>query len=686
VIGVAVALVLAAAVPVALVIRNRQATDRLRAAVRGFAAAWQSGSLGTVAYHHAGGTEVATQSAAVTAGLTDAANEHPAAVVVLGVDGPDGSTGTGRLRVRWDLGQGRSWEYPTAVPLTEVSGAWQVDWTPSVVHPKLTAGQVLTGTRTPAGRGRILGARQEVLAGERTVVTVGIQPGRTSDKAGTAAAVAALVGVDAADLTKRVLAAAPTAFVEAITLRQDAYLPLRDRLQPIPGAVFRTSTRSLSVTPGFARALLGTVGPATKEIVDASQGRVRADDVTGLSGLQRRYDAHLAGTPGLTVRAVPAGASSGASSSASPSASPAATSGPPAASTVLFSAPPVDGATLVLSLDATVQKAAESVLDAAAKPAALVAIRPSTGEVLAVANGPAAAAGYNRALIGRYPPGSTFKVATGYALLQAGVGPSTPVDCPAKINVGGRQFTNAENEVLGPVPFHTDFAQSCNTAFIGASRKLTARQLADAASALGYGRPNQLGVDAFTGSVPADADTVEHAADAIGQGTVLASPLTVASVSASVAAGRYLPPKLVLRTTPAAGANGPSPSGAASTDPTGSATDQPTDQATDQAATDQPTDQASSGSPLAAAAIGNLRTLMAEVVTSGTGTALRGVPGGPVHGKTGTAEFGTADPPQTHAWFTGYQGDLAFAVVVEGGGFGGKVAAPLAASFLARLH
>jgi cell division protein FtsI/penicillin-binding protein 2 len=56
-----------------------------------------------------------------------------------------------------------------------------------------------------------------------------------------------------------------------------------------------------------------------------------------------------------------------------------------------------------------------------------------------------------------------------------------------------------------------------------------------------------------------------------------------------------------------------------------------------------------------------------------------------VFGKSGTAEFGTEDPPQTHAWFTGFQGDLAFAVLVEGGSSGGGVAAPLAARFLTDL-
>jgi cell division protein FtsI/penicillin-binding protein 2 len=72
---------------------------------------------------------------------------------------------------------------------------------------------------------------------------------------------------------------------------------------------------------------------------------------------------------------------------------------------------------------------------------------------------------------------------------------------------------------------------------------------------------------------------------------------------------------------------------------------------------------------------------MRLVVTSGTGTAAN-VPGQPVFGKTGTAEFGNANPPSTHAWFIGFRGDLAFAVLVEGGGVGGSVAAPIAARFL----
>jgi cell division protein FtsI/penicillin-binding protein 2 len=76
-----------------------------------------------------------------------------------------------------------------------------------------------------------------------------------------------------------------------------------------------------------------------------------------------------------------------------------------------------------------------------------------------------------------------------------------------------------------------------------------------------------------------------------------------------------------------------------------------------------------------------LKDLTAEVVRSGTGTAAA-VAGQQVAGKTGTAEIGGADPNRTHAWFIGYRGNLAFAVVVEGGGVGGRVAAPLGARFL----
>jgi cell division protein FtsI/penicillin-binding protein 2 len=87
---------------------------------------------------------------------------------------------------------------------------------------------------------------------------------------------------------------------------------------------------------------------------------------------------------------------------------------------------------------------------------------------------------------------------------------------------------------------------------------------------------------------------------------------------------------------------------------------------------------------LAAGVATSLRDLMGEVVRSGTGVAAA-VAGQQIAGKTGTAEIGGADPNQTHAWFVGFRGTLAFAVLVEKGGVGGRVAAPIAAKFLAGL-
>jgi cell division protein FtsI/penicillin-binding protein 2 len=152
-----------------------------------------------------------------------------------------------------------------------------------------------------------------------------------------------------------------------------------------------------------------------------------------------------------------------------------------------------------------------------------------------------------------------------------------------------------------------------------------------------------LGVEGFGADVPVTDDAVEHAAQVIGQGRVLTSPLAVAVGAATVQAGRLRLPRLLA---------------------------------------DAPADAPGPELPEAAA----LQALTRSVVTDGTGTAVRDVPGEPVRGKTGTAEYGTEVPPRTHAWFAGSSGDLAFAVLVEDGGFGGQTAAPLAARLLRALR
>ena len=628
----------------------------MRKAATDLTTAWRKGELTTVPFAGTNPGEAATKVQEITAQLTPERVDAPAKVSVASVTRSenDRSAATALLDVTWTVDGTATWSYQTTLALERRDGRWLPVWSPRLVHPRLGDTEVLDVARTPAPRGDILGSGDAVLVTAREVVYVGIQPNRADDPERAARRVAAVVDVDADALVKRVTAAKPGAFVDVITLRREHYDELRDDLRPIPGAVFREGRLHLAPDAGFARALLGTVGAPTKELVQASGGRIRVGDVTGLSGLQRSYDEYLGGKPGLTVRPVPR---QGAPQE--PQAQP------------LLEVEPTPGRTMKLTLDLRTQRAAEAALARATRPAALVAIRASTGEVLAVANGGPNATGYNRALHGQYPPGSTFKVVSTYALLRDGLKADETVVCPPRAVVNGKVFTNAENEVLGSVPFRSDFAHSCNTAFVGSADRITQQQLRSAAADLGYGTSTRsLGPPAFPGSVPDTDNPIEHAADVIGQGKVLASPLTVATVSASIAAGTPVAPQLVVEPKPGSAEGG---------------TGAPDGTATGTEATATPTVESARADRLDSAAVATLRSLMREVVTGGTGTGLRGVPGGPVAGKTGTAEYGGGDPPRTHAWFTGFQEDLAFAVVVEDGGFGARTAAPVAADFLRRL-
>jgi cell division protein FtsI/penicillin-binding protein 2 len=536
-----------------------------------------------------------------------------------------GDSATSTLAVAWTLPGGARWAYDLPLRLVRGDSSWQVAADQRTVHPQLADGERLRARRTQAPRGNVLGGNGTPLVSPRPVVDVGIQPGRVKGSpAALATKVAGIVDVAAGPLTQRVQQSSADAFVDVITLRRADYDTVRSKLRPLPGVVFRERVQPLAPTREFARALLGSVGPVTGEMVAKGKGRYAAGDIAGTSGLQREYDEQLAGTAGVTVQAV------GSDAGAEPR--------------PLFSVAPRPGTDLRLTLDAGVQQAADAALKGLDQPGALVAVDVRTGRVLAVANTPAT--GLDRAVVGQYPPGSTFKVVTTLALLQKGLKPSDPVACPPTASVDGRSFRNYEAEELGSVPFRTDFAKSCNTAFVGLSPRLQPGDLRDTAASVGIGRDWALGTDAFTGSVPRTTSDVDKAAASFGQGRNLVSPLAITVATASVARGSYVAPALVVRSDAAS----------------------------------------ASRSALPQAAVTTLRSLMRDVVTSGTGTALRNVADGPVYAKTGTAEFGTDVPPKTRAWITGWQGDIAFTAFVEEGKSGGTVAGPVAARFLNALN
>jgi cell division protein FtsI/penicillin-binding protein 2 len=527
----------------------------------------------------------------------------------------NGDNATAQVRMEWTVPGIGLFAYGTEIRLRKQDDKWKVRWAPTVVHPDLDRTTRLGTTREPAQRGAIRDRTGSALVTERPVVRVGVTAGKVKSPRRTAAAIDDVVDIDAGALARAIRGAGPQQFVPAITLREEDVKPLEARLEAIPGVELVAGTDQLAPTKEFGRAVLGAVGPATAEqLKELGPGYAPGDEV-GQWGLEARYEKQLAGAAARKVvirdRGVPID--------------------------TLKTKRGRRGRSLRTTLDRDVQQAAEDALGKEKRNAALVAVEPSTGDVLAVANRPLDSS-YDRALEGRYPPGSTFKVVTTAALLRRGLKVDETVDCPKTTKVGGRSFRNFEGSAAGPVPFSRDFAESCNTAFVSLADRLKTPDLTRAGRDYGLGRKPALELAAPAAGVPPPRDDAAQASMMIGQDRILASPLSMAGVPATVAEGRWRAPRLV------------------STDP--------------KTAADPPKQSE----------VSTLRSLMRKVVTEGTGTALASVPGEPA-GKSGTAEFGNKNPPDTHAWFISFRGDMAIAVLVERGVAGGRVAAPIAAKF-----
>jgi cell division protein FtsI/penicillin-binding protein 2 len=535
-----------------------------------------------------------------------------------------GDAATASLGYTWTLaGSDETWSHEgTARLVRGDDDLWRVRLEPALLG--LRQGERLDLATTVAPRAPILGAGGEEIVTDRPVLRFGVDKAQVkpAGQEQAARALARLVDVDADSLVKRVEAAGENAFVEAIVLRKADVGGALAAAADLDGVGVLEDTLPLAPTREFARPILGSVGPVTAEIIKESDGAYEIGDEAGLSGLQQRYDERLRGTPGLTVRAVGA---------------------PADEPRVLHTVDPVPGEPLATTLDLGLQAEAERVLADVGPASAVVALRPSTGDILAAASGPGSG-GYSTATLGQYAPGSTFKIVSSLALLRAGLTPASPVTCPATTVVDGKTFKNYDDYPaggLGRITLRDAVANSCNTAFITARDKVDG--LPDAAAALGLGVDHDLGFPAYFGSVPEPASETSHAASLIGQGQVLASPMAMAAVVASVVEGSTVVPRLL---------------------------------------PDQQTDGNDVRRPLTASEAATLRGLMRAVVTDGSGALLADVPGPPVIAKTGTAEFGDKEPLQTHAWMVAGQGDLAVAVFVDVGDSGSGTAGPLLERFL----
>jgi cell division protein FtsI/penicillin-binding protein 2 len=627
------ALAAATTVAIATTLVACSSDDGPEPTLRAFLDGWPTGELDGVAFISPDGAPIA--SADVAEAIAQLSGQLRELVPALEIGEVDLGEGVARaeILVVWPLAASDdppTWSYRSTVRLTEGDDGWQVIFEPKVVHPELAAGDELVVRRTSAARGDILDGSGQPLVTARDVVDVGIWVAQATDLDGDLAVLddglrSIGVQIDMSALRDRIEAADPDQFVPVVTLRWDDYEPIRGQIRDLGATTFRERQRHLAPSRTFARALLGIVDEVTAEIIENNPGVYAPGDQVGQGGLSERYDAHLRGMPGQTVlaaRTAPDGTVN---------------------HTELFAIDPTPGADLPTTIDPAVQAAAEQALHGDDRRASLVAIRISDGAVLAVANTHGSDANpVNLGLTGAVPPGSTFKVVTAYALLAAGeVGLDTTVDCPGEFTVEGRSFRNADNFALGQVPFLESVARSCNTAFASLAPRLGDDGLAAAGAELGLGGDWDLGLTTFTGEVSTGGGQAERAAAAFGQGTTVVSPAAMAAATAAVGRGAWLAPILII----------------------------------------DPDEPPAEPAPLDSGAIADLHTALREVVTSGTGTALRDAPGGDVYGKTGSAEAGDL----THGWFVGWQGDLAFAIFVEDGRSGSGSAVPLAGQFLRTL-
>jgi cell division protein FtsI/penicillin-binding protein 2 len=510
----------------------------------------------------------------------------------------------------------------TTLRLAQVNGKWLVSWAPSTITPKLGASDKLSLQTTWPSRAAILGANGQALTSQSSNVTIGIEGSRIKNASSlTSALVAAGATHQQASSAVTAAQAHPSFFEPVFTVSQTRYAQLRPTLYPLPGTVFESSSAQQAMTSGLSSGVVGVVGAVTAEELKKLGGAYDTQSVVGQTGLEASAETQLAGTPTATVEVVTATGAHVAT---------------------LATLPGHAGTPVKTTIDPTVQAAAEAALSGEKKSAALVAVDASTGNVLAVAN--ANAGGYDQAILGGFPPGSTFKVLTSTALIKKGLSPSSAASCPTTATVDGEVFHNSDGEGQVKDLLHA-FAESCNTAFIGlATSKLRASDFPAVASTYRLGKAIQMGTPAFAGSVPLPSNEADLAATSIGQGRVLVSPLNLAMVAAAVDTGTVHAPRLV------------------------------TGAADDTAATSQ----------LPQNVITDLHQMMAQVVASGT-AAGQGLPGG-TDAKTGTAEYGTTKPLKIDAWLIGFKGKVAFAVlVVDSPGNGGPTDGPIAAKFLNHL-
>jgi cell division protein FtsI/penicillin-binding protein 2 len=559
-----------------------------------FLLAWQQQQ------YAAAGALTTAPAGTVATGLRSAVAQLDAPQLLLSMKSvvQHGSTAKASFTATADLAQqGRVWTYQGHFGLRRVGDNWKVVWAPSVINPNLGPGERLAVVTTFPDRAAVLDAKGNPLQVKATAYVLGVVPDRLSSPTKTAEAFAKPTGLQAGQVLGQITAAPPHSFLPLATLDPPTYARLLPSLRSVPGLQARPESQRLFQSK--ANGLVGAVGSEINKQLRADGALYAPGTTVGLSGLERKYQRELLGTPTTEVVAVnPAGQQTG----------------------VLAQWPGTAGTPVRTTIDSSVQDAALTALDGRPNSGEIVAVRASTGEILAVAQHQASGAlPAGGALNTKLAPGTAFTIVSAAALAKEAVSPSTSVSCAGSFTVGGQTFTSEGTGQLRP--FGTDFAEACGTAFAALSERLTASDWSQVIKEFGIGsRWPGLQVPAFSGSAPSPADQANLAAQTIGQGSVRMSLLSMAMVAATVDAGRWHVPQVL-----------------------------------------QASDPPSAGAVLDAGTMNTVRGLMRGAVRSGAAQAANR-PGPQVYGQVSTVHTGSG----WMSWFVGYRGDIAIAAIETG--------------------
>lgn len=504
----------------------------------------------------------------------------------------DGGVATADYTLDWDLPGERRFRYDSKMTLTKTSDEWTVRWQPTVMHPDLGANQHLELRSVPAQIATVVGSDGSVLLEPGRSFRVFVNTQEVEDLNGTINRIAGeLDALRASDDSAPSIDPAAKAEeardvdgeFSVLTVNEAQGKRLQAALRNVSGVRLNEEQALVRPDPGFAPDIMSRVS------------RIVEGDLQGANG----WKVVAATNEGSEVRQL-----GGEDAKAAPS--------------------------VHVSLSRKVQDAAQAAVDTRADAKTMmVVMRPSTGEILAVAQTGKADEDGDAALMGQYPPGSTFKMITAFAGMQhQELTPDSIVGCPGTQDIGGRIVTNYNSFSLGNTSLENAFARSCNTTFADISTQLKPGQLKEVAGQFGLGQDFDIeGLDTITGTVPEGEVMLDRTEAGYGQGLDLASPFGMAVAASTAAAGRMPTPYLI------------------------GGQDHETNVSGEKA------------KPLPKEQIDGLRRIMRSVVTNGSGSGVAGA--GEVYAKTGEAEINGG----SHSWFVGYRGDIAFAtLIVLGGG------------------